>query len=250
MGGRRAETGGGPTRQGAVAVSCRDHGGRPRRPGLGAPSAPARRPGGGATPRRARIARGRGMPGRHARGRARQDGGRGAATRPRGWTAGGPASAPDVRPRLGARAAGRVVGGVLPAVRRLARARRVHGPRAHAAAALRPLRHGMGGPGAALRVLLRDRPREPRLPGARGRRADASGRGVPDVQGIPEGAHHGAATRAVGDPPGRSDDGPVGRRRARGFHRPERPGYALEARIAERRRPLLGFAFGVRKGGA
>src|SRR2546422_964605 len=130
MGGRRAETGGGPTRQGAVAVSCRDHGGRPRRPGLGAPSAPARRPGGGATPRRARIARGRGMPGRHARGRARQDGGRGAATRPRGWTAGGPASAPDVRPRLGARAAGRVVGGVLPAVRRLARAPRGHGPRA------------------------------------------------------------------------------------------------------------------------
>jgi len=36
----------------------------------------------------------------------------------------------------------------------------------------------------------------------------------------------------------------------RGYHRPERPGYALEARIAERRRPLLGFAFGVRKGGA
>ena len=36
----------------------------------------------------------------------------------------------------------------------------------------------------------------------------------------------------------------------RGYHRPERPGCALEARIAERRRPLLGFAFGVRKGGA
>src|SRR5256712_11293295 len=35
----------------------------------------------------------------------------------------------------------------------------------------------------------------------------------------------------------------------RGYHRPERPGYVLEARIAERRRRLLGFAVGARKGG-
>lgn len=32
----------------------------------------------------------------------------------------------------------------------------------------------------------------------------------------------------------------------RGYQRPERPGYTLEARIAERRRALLGFAFGGR----
>ena len=36
----------------------------------------------------------------------------------------------------------------------------------------------------------------------------------------------------------------------RGYHRPERPGYALEVRIAERRRaPLLGLGFRLLKGG-
>ena len=36
----------------------------------------------------------------------------------------------------------------------------------------------------------------------------------------------------------------------RGYQRPERPAYPLEARIAERRRPLLGFAFAAWKEGA
>jgi FdhE protein len=35
----------------------------------------------------------------------------------------------------------------------------------------------------------------------------------------------------------------------RGYRRPERPGYALEARIAARQRTLLGFAFGPRANG-
>jgi FdhE protein len=35
----------------------------------------------------------------------------------------------------------------------------------------------------------------------------------------------------------------------RGYRRPDRPGYALEARIAARRRTLLGFVFGPRRNG-
>ncbi len=35
----------------------------------------------------------------------------------------------------------------------------------------------------------------------------------------------------------------------RGYRRPERPGYALEARVAARRRTLLGFAFGAGRNG-
>jgi FdhE protein len=35
----------------------------------------------------------------------------------------------------------------------------------------------------------------------------------------------------------------------RGYRRPERPGYALEARIAARRRTLLGLVFGPRRNG-
>src|SRR5207237_1171375 len=61
---------------------------------------------------------------------------------------------------------------------RAARRGRVHRPRAQAPAALRPLRCRMGDSPAALRVLRRDASRQPRLPDARGGRADAQDRGL------------------------------------------------------------------------
>src|SRR5207249_4521444 len=51
--------------------------------------------------------------------------------------------------------------------RGLARGGRVHGARAQAPAALWPLRHRMGDPVAAVRILRRDPARQPRVPDAR-----------------------------------------------------------------------------------
>src|SRR5438445_327884 len=78
---------------------------------------------------------------------------RGAARPPRARSDGGAAPAPGLRPPLGERAASHLVGGLLSALRGVAGGGRVHRARAQASAALRTLRHGVGDPTAALRVL-------------------------------------------------------------------------------------------------
>src|SRR2546430_13035525 len=72
---------------------------------------------------------------------------------PRARSDGGAAPAPGLRPPLGERAASHLVGGLLSALRGVAGGGRVHRARAQASAALRTLRHGVGDPTAALRVL-------------------------------------------------------------------------------------------------